>query len=64
MVGKNENDSGSEKPLDLFLKIGLDEKTAKNTLANNKVTSNLTAVIHEVCMYMAFFSGYFFVSPC
>ncbi|CAA3026121.1 glutamine--tRNA ligase-like isoform X1 [Olea europaea subsp. europaea] len=50
MVGKNENDSGSEKPLDLFLKIGLDEKTAKNTLANNKVTSNLTTVIHEAAV--------------
>lgn len=36
------------KTLELFLKIGLDEKTAKNTLANNKVTTNLTAVIHEV----------------
>ncbi|CAA2955198.1 glutamine--tRNA ligase-like isoform X1 [Olea europaea subsp. europaea] len=47
MAGQNESDSGSEKPLDLFLKIGLDEKTAKNTLANNKVTANLTAVIHE-----------------
>lgn len=37
-----------ETPLDLFLKIGLDERTARNTVANNKVTSNLTAVIHEV----------------
>ncbi|EYU33108.1 hypothetical protein MIMGU_mgv1a018809mg, partial [Erythranthe guttata] len=34
-------------PADLFLKIGLDENTAKNTVANNKVTANLTAVIHE-----------------
>ncbi|KAL2485078.1 glutamine-tRNA ligase [Abeliophyllum distichum] len=50
MVGKNESDSGSEKPLDLFLNIGLDEKTAKNTLANNKVTANLTAVIHEAAV--------------
>ncbi|KAI4369007.1 hypothetical protein MLD38_017502 [Melastoma candidum] len=33
--------------LDLFLKIGLDERTAKNTVANSKVTANLTAVIHE-----------------
>ncbi|KAL8205193.1 hypothetical protein R6Q57_008744 [Mikania cordata] len=33
--------------LDLFLKIGLDERTAKNTIANNKVTSNLIAVIKE-----------------
>ncbi|KAI4379144.1 hypothetical protein MLD38_005480 [Melastoma candidum] len=33
--------------LELFLSIGLDERTAKNTIANNKVTSNLTAVIRE-----------------
>nr|XP_016513098.1 PREDICTED: glutamine--tRNA ligase-like [Nicotiana tabacum] len=38
------------KTLELFLKIGLDEKTAKNTLANNKVTTNLTAVIHEAAV--------------
>lgn len=51
MVGKSESESGGEKPLDLFLKIGLDERTAKNTVANNKVTANLTAVIHEVCLF-------------
>ncbi|CAL1392565.1 unnamed protein product [Linum trigynum] len=44
MGGKNESSSGT---LELFLKIGLDERTAKNTIANNKVTNNLTAVIHE-----------------
>ncbi|KAF9593838.1 hypothetical protein IFM89_025623 [Coptis chinensis] len=33
--------------LELFLKIGLEEKTAKNTVANNKVTTNLLSVIHE-----------------
>ncbi|KAK9105773.1 hypothetical protein Scep_022617 [Stephania cephalantha] len=44
MVVKDEN---AEKSLDLFLKIGLDERTAKNTVANNKVTANLTSVIHE-----------------
>ncbi|KVI02564.1 Aminoacyl-tRNA synthetase, class I, conserved site-containing protein [Cynara cardunculus var. scolymus] len=33
--------------LDLFLKIGLDKRTAENTIANNKVTSNLVAVINE-----------------
>ncbi|XP_065880914.1 glutamine--tRNA ligase [Euphorbia lathyris] len=38
---------GKEEPLDLFLKIGLDERTARNTVANNKVTNNLTAVIRE-----------------
>ena len=30
------------------LELGLDERTAKNTIANHKVTTNLTAVIHEV----------------
>ncbi|XP_051146108.1 glutamine--tRNA ligase, cytoplasmic [Andrographis paniculata] len=50
MVGKNESDGGAEKSLDLFLKIGLDERTAKNTIANNKVTANLTAVIHEAAV--------------
>ncbi|XP_059658809.1 glutamine--tRNA ligase, cytoplasmic-like, partial [Cornus florida] len=43
-------DEGSEKPLDLFLKIGLDERIAKNTVANNKVTANLTTVIHEAAV--------------
>ncbi|RVX12576.1 Glutamine--tRNA ligase, cytoplasmic [Vitis vinifera] len=43
-------DDNSEKPLDLFLKIGLDERTARNTIANNKVTANLTAVIHEAAL--------------
>ncbi|XAR52421.1 Glutamine--tRNA ligase [Bertholletia excelsa] len=49
MVVKDEN-SGRISPLDLFLKIGLDERTAKNTVANNKVTANLTAVIHEAAV--------------
>ncbi|KDP42069.1 hypothetical protein JCGZ_01857 [Jatropha curcas] len=44
MGGKEE---GSAAPLELFLKIGLDERTAKNTIANNKVTNSLTTVIHE-----------------
>ena len=43
--------SSVEKPLDMFLKIGLDERTAKNTISNNKVTANLTAVIQEVLFY-------------
>ncbi|KAA8529139.1 hypothetical protein F0562_034062 [Nyssa sinensis] len=47
MVVKGDN---SEAPRDLFLKIGLDERTAKNTIANNKVTANLTAVIHEAAV--------------
>lgn len=33
--------------LDLFLSIGLDKRIAENTLANSKVTSNLTKVIQE-----------------
>ncbi|KAI7758304.1 hypothetical protein M8C21_014666, partial [Ambrosia artemisiifolia] len=33
--------------LDLFLKIGLDKRTAENTIANNKVTLNLVTVISE-----------------
>ncbi|XP_021900855.1 glutamine--tRNA ligase, cytoplasmic [Carica papaya] len=47
MVVKDEK---SEKSLELFLKIGLDERTARNTVANNKVTANLTAVIHEAAV--------------
>ncbi|KAL3510761.1 hypothetical protein ACH5RR_030162 [Cinchona calisaya] len=55
MVGKSDKDSTSggggdgdkEEIVELFLKIGLEEKTAKNTIANNKVTGNLIAVIHE-----------------
>ncbi|KAK4605936.1 hypothetical protein RGQ29_000287 [Quercus rubra] len=47
MPGTEDSSSDKEQYLDLFLKIGLDERTAKNTIANNKVTANLTAVIHE-----------------
>ncbi|KAK9046626.1 hypothetical protein V6N11_052511 [Hibiscus sabdariffa] len=36
MVVKGEE---SDKILELFLKIGLDERTARNTIANNKVTA-------------------------
>ncbi|KAI4357793.1 hypothetical protein L6164_001719 [Bauhinia variegata] len=46
MPGKDEG-ADKEKCLERFLKIGLDERTAKNTIANNKVTANLTAVIDE-----------------
>lgn len=35
---------------ELFLKIGLDERTANNALANSKVTSNLYDVIYEAGM--------------
>ncbi|XP_010551245.1 PREDICTED: glutamine--tRNA ligase, cytoplasmic [Tarenaya hassleriana] len=47
MVAK---EGSSDRSLELFLKIGLDERTARNTVANNKVTSNLTAVIHEAAV--------------
>jgi glutaminyl-tRNA synthetase len=35
-------------PLEQFLAIGLDKRTAENALVNQKVTSNLLAVIKEV----------------
>ncbi|XP_064993094.1 glutamine--tRNA ligase-like isoform X6 [Musa acuminata AAA Group] len=38
---------GDAKPLDLFLSIGLDRRTAEGALVNQRVTSNLTAVIME-----------------
>ncbi|XP_039072102.1 glutamine--tRNA ligase, cytoplasmic-like isoform X2 [Hibiscus syriacus] len=47
MVVKGEE---SDKILELFLKIGLDERTARNTIANNKVTANLTSVILEAAL--------------
>lgn len=47
MPGKDES-SDKEKHFESFLKIGLDERTARNTVANNKVTANLVAVIDEV----------------
>ncbi|CAL9216337.1 unnamed protein product [Arabidopsis halleri] len=47
MVLKDDN---SDKSVELFLSIGLDEKTARNTINNNKVTANLTAVIHEAAV--------------
>ncbi|KAH7657425.1 Glutamine-tRNA synthetase protein [Dioscorea alata] len=45
VVGEGENNG--PPPRDLFIAIGLDQKTVDNTLANNKVTSNLTDVIKE-----------------
>ncbi|KAL1223314.1 Glutamine--tRNA ligase, cytoplasmic [Cardamine amara subsp. amara] len=44
MSVKDENSANSE---DLFLKIGLDVKTASQTISNHKLTSNLTTIIHE-----------------
>lgn len=68
MPGKEDGGSDKEKNLELFLKVGLDERTAKNTIANNKVTANLTAVIHEVLDFLFFFhteiSFFLFISPC
>lgn len=46
-VGAGSGGDDKAQCLELFLKIGLDERTAKNTIANNKVTTNLTTVIHE-----------------
>ncbi|KAH9322968.1 hypothetical protein KI387_017607, partial [Taxus chinensis] len=40
-------DENSGEALEMFLKIGLDERTAQNAVVNSKVTSNLTAVIRE-----------------
>lgn len=59
-----EGSSGT--PLELFLNIGLDERTARNTIANNKVTTNLTAVIHEVfCLHFILpFSDFFIYTLC
>ncbi|XP_024028308.1 glutamine--tRNA ligase isoform X1 [Morus notabilis] len=45
-----DNSLDKEKCLELFLLIGLDERTARNTIANNKVTANLTAVINEAAV--------------
>ncbi|XP_020572531.1 glutamine--tRNA ligase [Phalaenopsis equestris] len=49
MVIRDEK-GGELHPLDLFLSIGLDKRTAENALVNPKVTSNLTAVIKEACV--------------
>ncbi|KAK9750411.1 hypothetical protein RND81_02G194900 [Saponaria officinalis] len=42
-----KSSENADKTAELFLKLGLDERTARNTLANSKVTNNLLAVIHE-----------------
>ncbi|KAK1290044.1 hypothetical protein QJS10_CPB18g01540 [Acorus calamus] len=41
------DDEANKERLALFLKIGLDKRTAENALVNAKVTANLTAVIKE-----------------
>ncbi|KAI0524077.1 hypothetical protein KFK09_003441 [Dendrobium nobile] len=45
-----DEENGDMHPLDLFLSVGLDKRTAENVLVNPKVTSNLTAVIKEACV--------------
>ncbi|XP_008795989.2 glutamine--tRNA ligase [Phoenix dactylifera] len=40
-------EAGKVQPLDMFLSIGLDRRTAENALVNPKVTANLTTVIKE-----------------
>lgn len=55
--------------LEKLLALGLDQRTAENTLVNSKVTANLAAVIAEVKLLCFFFfiiaysmSSYYFVS--
>lgn len=60
-----EDNSDKDKCLELFLKISLDERTARNTIANNKVTANLTAVINEVSTLLTrYFILWNWVSIC
>ncbi|KAJ0247535.1 Glutamine--tRNA ligase [Hirschfeldia incana] len=40
-------EDNSEESVNLFVSIGLEEKTARETVRNSKVKANLTAVIHE-----------------
>ncbi|RLM99617.1 glutamine--tRNA ligase-like [Panicum miliaceum] len=49
MATASDGDKGAAAPppLESFLAIGLDQRTAENALANRKVTANLTAVIAE-----------------
>lgn len=46
-MGAKKDDDG--ELLHSFMRIGLNEKTAKNTLVNAKLSANLAAVIDEVC---------------
>lgn len=41
-----------DKAVELFIKMGLDERTAANTLANKKLTSTLISLIHQVPLYV------------
>lgn len=40
----------NSKAMQLFLSIGLEEKTAQSAVTNAKVTANLTVVISEVSL--------------
>jgi glutaminyl-tRNA synthetase len=50
MDTRGDGDRGSALRLESLLALGLDQRTAENALVNNKVTSNLAAVIAEVRM--------------
>lgn len=53
-------DVDTDEVVALFLRIGIEEKTAKTTVANAKVTNNLIAVINEVrIVSLIFFSSPF-----
>ena len=47
-MAEASTNSTAADPLSLFVGIGLDEKTAKNAVANAKVTKNLIETIQEV----------------
>ncbi|KAL1807742.1 hypothetical protein ACET3Z_024732 [Daucus carota] len=42
-----EDDKAVKNAEELLIKIGLDERTATNTVANRKLTSNLLSLIHQ-----------------
>ena len=47
-----EDDKAVKNAEELLIKIGLDERTATNTVANRKLTSNLLSLIHQVPLYV------------
>ena len=51
MPGVDLDEKKSEDAADIFLKIGLDQRTANNVIANSKVTANLCGVIQEVFFF-------------
>ncbi|CAI5525052.1 unnamed protein product [Closterium sp. Naga37s-1] len=50
VVDKEAKEALAKDALEKFLKIGLDEKTAQNAVANAKVTANLVEVIKEAAL--------------